>query len=418
MKHQAREAVELRFPRIPLHKETGKQTVGNTWGVTFGSRLREYRGHRGWSLGDLSRATNYSRSYLSNIENGRKTATDDLASACDRALKATGELIAAARQDVAARLNDTPWQTAELVQKMQVSDTTSATLEQLHATVEELCCQYNRRDALGLREEAHEWLQHVGVLLRRPVGLKAHSELLVAGGWLALLAGCVEYDLGMGTAAESTRVAALQLGLEAGHPEIVGWGHEMTAWFALTQGRFRQAVAASLKGQEAAPNSSVTVQLKAQEAKAKARLGEAGLTVLLESGRDMLQRLPYPDRPDNHFKVDPAKWDYYSMDVHRMAGDNEQAARYAQEVIRDNTAPDGTELSPMRISECRINLGFVAGREGDLEQAVSLGMEGLKEGRQSKVHLRMVAAELDQELQRHFPGESHVRQFEDALRSV
>jgi hypothetical protein len=88
-----------------------------------------------------------------------------------------------------------------------------------------------------LRQEAHVWLQYVGSLLRRPVGLKAHQDLLVSGGWLALLAGCVEYDLGMRSAAESTRTAAMLLGLEAGHPEIAGWGHEMAAWFALTQGR-------------------------------------------------------------------------------------------------------------------------------------------------------------------------------------
>jgi hypothetical protein len=327
-------------------------------------------------------------------------------------------LIAAARQDAAAKLNDTPWQTAELVARLQATDTSAATLETLQSTIDELCCQYNRRDALELRQEAHEWLQHVDALLRRPVGLRAHTELLAAGGWLALLAGCVEYDLGLATAAESTRVAALQLGIEAGHPEIVGWGHEMAAWFALTQGQFRRAVQASLAGQAAAPNSSVTVQLKAQEAKAKARLGESGLTALLESGRELLEHLPYPDRPDNHFKVDPAKWDYYSMDIHRMAGDNDQATEYAEAVIRDNTAPDGTELSPMRIAECRITLGFVAGRRGDLEQAVDRGREGLKDGRQSKVHLRMIAAELNQELHQRFPGESQIVDFEDALHSV
>ncbi|WP_406051718.1 helix-turn-helix domain-containing protein [Kribbella sp. NBC_00889] len=392
--------------------------MGDTWGVLFGSRLREYRDHRGWSLGELARATHYSRGYLSNVENGRKAPSDELAGACDRALRAKGELIAAARHDAAAKLRDTPWETAELVQKMQASDTTATTIETLHSTIEELCCRYNRRDAVELRREAHEWLQHVGALLRRPVGLKAHSELLVAGGWLALLAGCVEYDLGMATAAESTRVAALQLGLEAGHPEIVGWGHEMTAWFALTQGQFHRAVQASLKGQAAAPNSSVTVQLMAQEAKAKARLGKSGLETLLESGRGLLHRLPYPDRPDNHFKVDPSKWDYYSMDIHRMAGDNERATQYAEAVILDNTAPDGAELSPMRIAECRITLGFVAGRAGDLEEAVGLGLNGLKDGRQSKVHLRMVAAELDQELRQLFPGEDLVGEFEDALRGV
>ncbi|TCC40288.1 helix-turn-helix domain-containing protein [Kribbella speibonae] len=386
--------------------------------MSFGSRLREYRDHRGWSLADLARATHFSRSYLSNVENGRKPATDDIARACDAALRAKGELIAAARHDATAKLNDTPWQTAELVSRLQSSDTTPNTIEALHSTVEELCCQYNRRDALELRHEAHDWLQYVGTLLRRPVGLRAHTDLLVAGGWLALLAGCVEYDLGMGTAAESTRVAAAQLGAEAGHPEIVGWGHEMTAWFALTQGRFRQAVDASRRGQAVAQGTSVQVQLIAQEAKARARLGESGLSTLLESGRHLLGELPYPDRPDNHFKVDPAKWDYYAMDVHRMAQDDAQASEYATSVIGDNIAPDGTELSPMRIAECRLTLAFVAGRDGDLEQAVGLGVDGLKDGRQSKVHLRMIASELDQELRRRFPGEETVIGLEDALRAV
>ncbi|WP_132289196.1 helix-turn-helix domain-containing protein [Kribbella sp. VKM Ac-2568] len=386
--------------------------------MSFGSRLREYRDHRGWSLADLARETHYSRSYLSNLENGRKAPTDDLARACDEALRAKGELIAAARGDTVSQLDRTPWQTAELVQRMQASDTTKNTLESLHSTIEELCCQYSHRDALELRQEAQGWLQHVAGLLRRPVGLQAHQELLVAGGWLALLAGCVEYDLGMRTAAESTRTAAMQLGLEAGHPEIAGWGHEMTAWFALTQGRFRQAVEAAQKGQAVAQTSSVHVQLIAQEAKAKARLGESGLRPLLESGKEMLEQLPYPGRPDNHFKVDPAKWDYYAMDVHRIAGDDEQATQYARAVIRDNITPDGVELRPMRVSECRITLGIVAGRRGDLEQAVELGRSGLEGDRQSKLHLQMVGGELDQELRRRYPGEGLVAEFEETLRGL
>ncbi|MEU0095773.1 hypothetical protein [Kribbella sp. NPDC006257] len=117
------------------------------------------------------------------------------------------------------RLDRTPWQTAELVQRLQASDATPVTLERLHATLAELCCQYSWRDALELREEAQGWLRYVGELLRRPVGLRAHTELLTAGGWLPLLAGCVQYDLGLRAAAESTRTAALQLGAEAGHPE-------------------------------------------------------------------------------------------------------------------------------------------------------------------------------------------------------
>lgn len=106
------------------------------------------------------------------------------------------------------------------------------------------------------------------------------------------------------------------------------------------------------------------------------------------------------------------------MDVHRIAGDDGLATEYARTVIKDNVTPDGHELSPMRVAECRITLGFVAGREGDLEQAVGLGVSGLKDGRQSKMHLQMIAGELDQELRHRFPSEGLVAGLEEALRGV
>jgi hypothetical protein len=192
----------------------------------------------------------------------------------------------------------------------------------------------------------------------------------------------------------------------------------MNAWFALTQGRFHQAAEAAERGQAVAPGTTVHVQLVAQEAKAKARLGDSDLHTVLERGKEILDHLPYPDRPDNHFKVDPAKWDYYAMDVHRIAKDDELATQYARAVIKDNITPDGIELSPMRIAECRLTLGVVAGREGDLEQAVTLGISGLKEGRQSKPPLQMISAELDQELRQRFPSEGLVSEFEEALRGL
>jgi hypothetical protein len=72
----------------------------------------------------------------------------------------------------------------------------------------------------------------------------------------------------------------------------------------------------------------------------------------------------------------------------------------------------------MRIAECRITLGIVAGREGDLEQAVELGKTGLRHGRQSKIHLLMIAGELDRELRDRFPDEGLVSEFEETLHGV
>ncbi|MEU8223724.1 hypothetical protein [Kribbella sp. NPDC048915] len=117
--------------------------------------------------------------------------------------------------------------------------------------------------------------------------------------------------------------------------------------------------------------------------------------------------------------MDPAKWDYLAMDIHRLAGDDVQAAASARSALRDNLAPDGTELSPMRIAECRLTLAFVAGRAGDLEEAVRLGIEGLKDGRQSKVHLRMVARELHHQLQQQYPAaEAATTDLAEAIRAI
>ena len=145
--------------------------------------------------------------------------------------------------------------------------------------------------------------------------------------------------------AEATRRMALRLGQEAGHAPVEAWAHEMRAWFALTQGRYREVIEASRQGRGAVPNSSVAVQLAAQEAKAWARLGDRrSVEHTLEEGR-VTEALPYPD-VRNHFMVDPDKFDFYALDCYRHAGENALAQVHAEEVIRKATLPDGTIVSP------------------------------------------------------------------------
>jgi transcriptional regulator with XRE-family HTH domain len=237
-------------PVAKYHWNTGKREVIAM--AAFGKTLRGFRVRAGMSLSQLSDAVHYSKGYLSNIENGRKAPTEELARVCDNVLRARGELIAACHLDVAATRDTNPWQTAELLRRIEASDTARGTLASLEVTVFELCCQYVCRDAAQLRVEAQDWLQHVAALLRKPTGLQAHRELLVSAGWLALLIACLEYDLGMRAAAEATRVAARQLGEESGHSEIIGWTHEMSAWFALTQGRYSDVIA-SARAESALP---------------------------------------------------------------------------------------------------------------------------------------------------------------------
>ena len=95
-------------------------------------------------------------------------------------------------------------------------------------------------------------------------------------------------------------LAALQIGRETGHGEIQAWSWEMAAWFALTQGRLRDAAPYVDTGQRVGGTNSVVVQLDAQLAKASARLGDgAVVNSALESGYTRLSRPPKLDNPSS-----------------------------------------------------------------------------------------------------------------------
>lgn len=387
--------------------------------VIFGDKLRQLRLERELSLSRFAALVKYDKGYLSRLETGKKAPSEEVARACDVALNARGDLIAAAHADIAANRDLRPWQTAELIGRIQKSDTDTVTIEALNSTVFELGCEYAYRDAESLRGEAHDWLRRIAGMLRKPVGLKAHNELLTATGWLALLVGCLEYDMGLRTAAEVTRSAAHKLGEEAGNTEIIGWSHEMSAWFALTQGRYRDVVGPACAAQDISHNHSVVVQLIAQEAKALARVGDTRkVRETLERGRIVLDRFPVPERTDNHFIVDPAKWDFYAMDAYRLAGEDSLAVMHANEVLANSVAPDGTIRAPMRRAEAKLTLGIAAAREGNLEEAVSLGREATASGRKSLPSLLMVAGELDAVLEQRFPSEPETEGFRELLRSL
>jgi hypothetical protein len=158
------------------------------------------------------------------------------------------------------------------------------------------------------------------------------------------------------------------------------------------------------------------VQLFAQEAKAWARMGnQRNVVKALERGRILLDSLPYPERPDNHFVVDPDKFDFYAMDCYRLIGDDNLAEMHAREIIRRTTAPDGTNLSPMRKAEAELTLGVISARNGALGDALSYGQQALTIERRSQPSLLMVGSELDIALQQHFPNSPDVHDFHNAL---
>jgi len=164
--------------------------------------------------------------------------------------------------------------TLELVSRLQRSDLDPATLDALRIMADRLCSEYPFMPADQLLTERRAWLRRMTELHVQRLTLSHHREILVQAGWIALLFGCVEYDTGNRPAAETTRQAALSLGVEADHGDIMGWAHEIRARINLTSGDYHGVVAAARAGTGTTPHSSVAVQLAAQEAKAWARIGE------------------------------------------------------------------------------------------------------------------------------------------------
>ncbi|HEX3731563.1 MAG TPA: XRE family transcriptional regulator [Mycobacteriales bacterium] len=294
-------------------------------------------------------------------------------------------------------------------------------LDALDAAVERLCCDYAHTPApLLLTTVGELWRQ---VELDVPLVADAshitepgsHRRVVVAAGWLRLLAGCLRHDMGYVGLAEADRRAAARLGELGGEPRIVAWSHEMAVWFSLSRRDYRAATVAAELGLEVASFDSVLLQLKAQRAKAQARLGgrDAALASL-DSAREDASSLPPADCPANHFVVELAKLEFFCMDVYRCLGEDAAAELCAERVIAD----DATTPAPMRVAEARLTLAILAARRGDLDAMswhsdLALSDEATV-GRWCVPSLRTVGGELQAVLTERFP-DATATEFGDRL---
>ncbi|MEU4579447.1 hypothetical protein [Nonomuraea sp. NPDC023979] len=304
--------------------------------------------------------------------------------------------------------------TMELAQQLQASDVGTGTLEALAEAVDLLCRAYPVVPAGTLRDRTQKRLAQINHLLAGRLTLDQHRELLVITGWLTALLGCVHYDLGEREEAETARRTAFEMGRQVGHGELVGWAHEMSAWFALVEGRYEDVVTAARMGQAVAGTSSAMVQLTLQEARGLARIGDRReADRALTRGAEALGSLPMPEHPDHHFVFDHAKWVFYAATCYTWLADDDRAEEHARETIQMHTRPDGTSNAPMRVADAHIDLGIVHARRGDLDAAVDAGMAAFDFDRRSLSDLVNRAADLDRLLRQRYRREALAEQFHE-----
>ena len=217
------------------------------------------------------------------------------------------------------------------------------------------------------------------------------------------------------------------MGEESGERELMAWSQEMRAWFALTTADYRGVLDAAATGLAVAPRGAAAVQLHAQAAKAWSRIGDRRQAeAALGEGRALLEQLPYPENLGNHFTVDPAKWDFLSMDCYRILGgqettgtENKLAAIYAGQILRTAVSSStGLEPNPMRSAEALVTLGVVAARGGEPDQALDYGHQALTRNRLSLPSLSMVSRELAAIIAERYPGHPEATSYLDQLKQL
>ncbi len=237
---------------------------------------------------------------------------------------ADAELFSARGTDVAAGDPvDDEIEALELARRASASDVGAETIRRLEAAVDDLAVAYPRTPPAELVERVRRHLAYVSGHLDARKTLGEHQRLLVIGGWLSLLAATCHVDLHQRGAATARLRTAASLAEETGQAEIAAWCLETEAWQALTDGDYRHAVTLSRGAQAIGPvGGSAYIQASAQEGRAWARLGaEAETHRQLDRVAELTRNMPGPERPEHHYRYDPAKADAYTATTLAWLGD-------------------------------------------------------------------------------------------------
>jgi hypothetical protein len=307
----------------------------------------------------------------------------------------------------------------DLLRQVEESDLDSETLERIDRAVDGLCRTYSSGPPGAVRGEARRQLRHVTLLLGGRLTLQQRRQLLVAAGWLSLLASAQHFDVGDRAAADATRELAFHLGRQAGHHEIIAWSFETKAWFAVCDGRYREAVDFARAGQGlAGRGTSASVQLAVQEARGWARSGDKGeVRHAMRRASVALRRLPRPAHPEHHFVFDPAKLLFYMATCFVRVGDADRAEDYAREVIAQSAGASGAARWPRRLITARMDLGLALTQLNRPDEACHVGSLALASNSLVASNLWQ-ASELDAKLVSEYPRLPEAQDFDEQYLSA
>ncbi len=339
--------------------------------IVTGERLRAARESAGLSLSAMAARTHYSKPLLGLLETGQRTIKPEHVRAYAEALGVGSALF--------IEPPDGEQAAAEWLCRVAASDLGRDTLDRLEGAVDDLAAAYPTTPPGELLVRIRRHLGYAGRLMDGRMTLAQHRRLLVVVGWLSLLASTCHIDLGQTSSAAARGHLAWKLADDAEHREIAAWCLETRAWERLMRGEYTAAAELSRAAQSLAPaDSSAFIQATAQEGRALARLGERTATYdALRRVARLVSGLSTPDRPEHHFRYDPAKSDAYVATTLSWLGDP-AAESYARHVLADLTT--ATSVRPRRIAMANLDLARALVAAGKPDEAADVTLSVVNSG--------------------------------------
>jgi len=298
----------------------------------------------------------------------------------------------------------------------------AGTFDHLEAVLTELRCSFYEQPPAEQFAVARAYRARVQELIQGRHTFREGQHLYVYAAWLdEILAGLAD-DLGDALTAEAYAIDCFEHADQAGHHELCAWATDQMASIAIYANRPERAAAAARRGIERAPAAHpVAVRLRAQAARAHARLGQRGeCERCFTQARDLYDRLPSttPVRfgEDTRVQADHALTGHPASS-HIWLSDFQRAKRYAEQAVALHEAVPAGSRDLGREAIARIDLGIALAELGVADEAIGQGRLALASPRVSE-SVRSRAADLDAVLTRRYPQVQAAQEFHEQYRSL
>jgi tetratricopeptide (TPR) repeat protein len=295
----------------------------------------------------------------------------------------------------------------------------AGTFDHLEAVLTELRCSYYEQPPAEQFAVARAYRTRVQELIQGRHTFAEGRQLYIYAALLDETLVWRAQDLGDALTAEAYAIDCFEHADQAGHDELCAWAADQMASIAIYANRPERAATAVRKGIERAPAvHPVAVRLRAQAARAHARLGQRDeCERSFTEAHDLYDRLPSrtPVRfgEDTRVQADHALIGHPASSYIWLA-DFQRAKGYAAQAVALHEAVPVGSRDLGREAIARIDLGIALAELGEADEAIGQGRLALASPRVSESSsVRSRAADLDTVLTRRYPGLPAAQEFHE-----